>query len=56
MEQQTKYKIIQGGPQRVEPEINALAAKGFRPILMASFPGSLNEVTLYIVLERIAGS
>lgn len=53
MEQQAKYKLIQGGPQKVEPEINAWAAKGFRPIVMTSFPGRLKEVTLYIILEKL---
>ncbi len=56
MPQQAEYKLIQGGPQKIDKEIRLWAAQGFRPILMTSIGTNMSDLTIFIVLERIPGS
>jgi hypothetical protein len=52
MPKQAEYTFIQGGPQKIEKEIQLLAAQGFKPILMSCIGTDLSNVVIFVILEH----
>ena len=55
MPQRSEYRVIPGGPRKIEHDIAPLAAEGFKPILITSSTGGTNIIVV-VVMEHVLGS